>query len=83
MKHRRVLELFFLKAKDEFNKRKVGEDGKSVVISYFGCDFTGDKMVLNGQRVIYGSSNPMILPENHNWEEGVQVFEAIMKDLTE
>lgn len=85
MRYQRALELFFLKAKEEFDKRKTerGGDTDKVKVNYFGCTFEDGKIQLNGQRIVYGGAHPLILPENHIWKEGAEIFETIMKDLTE
>lgn len=83
MKYRRALELFFLRAKEEFDKRKTtGNESEVGRVTYFGCKFADGKVKLMGQRILHATERPLVLPEHHEWKEGVEVFEAIMKDLT-
>lgn len=84
MKYRRALELFYLKAKEEFDKRKTRGSEKEVGrITYFGCNFRDGKMILAGLRIFQNSDRPMQFPENYEWEEGPKIFQSIMEDMTE
>lgn len=86
MRYHSALELFYLKAKEEFDKRaKKGSEMEGVQINYFGCGFTEGKIVLHGERIVYGNQYPLSgrFTEAHPWEEGVEVFQAIMKDIVE